>query len=77
MAQRGIPRASWEGPLAYTERVAEAFPDDEATLRWVGDLVARARYGSEPLDAATPEKLRSLLAVLSASQAAAISKEQK
>src|SRR5260370_14435167 len=27
MAQRGIPRAMWEGPLAFTERAAETFPE--------------------------------------------------
>jgi hypothetical protein len=72
MARRGIPRAAWEGPLAYTERVAEAFPDDKPVIQRVGALVARARYGPTPLDPATPDHLKSLLTLISASQAAAV-----
>jgi hypothetical protein len=77
MAQRGIPRASWEGPLAYTERVAEAFPDDKIALQRIGSIVAVARYGSTPVDPATPEHLKSLLALLSASHAAAHSSRER
>jgi protein-glutamine gamma-glutamyltransferase len=72
MARRGIPRAAWEGPLAYTERVAEAFPDDKPVIQRVGALVARARYGPTPLDPAIPDHLKSLLTLISASQAAAV-----
>ena len=77
MARRGIPRAAWEGPLAYTERVAEAFPDEKHVLQRVGDLVARARYGPVPADANTHEHLKSLLTVLTASQAANASREKR
>ena len=76
MAQRGLPRASWEGPLAYTERVAEAFPEDKDALENVGLIVARARYGPAPADAATPEKLKALLNELSASQAAGAGRQR-
>jgi protein-glutamine gamma-glutamyltransferase len=76
MAQRGIPRASWEGPLAYTDRVAEAFPDDKATLQRVGSIVAHARYGPAPPDPAMPDDLKSLLTLLTASQAASTSRER-
>jgi transglutaminase-like putative cysteine protease len=76
MAQRGIPRATWEGPLAYTDRVAEAFPDDKTTLQRVGSIVAQARYGPVPPDSATPDNLKSLLTLLSASLAAATSRER-
>ena len=61
MARRGIPRAAWEGPLAYTGRVAEAFPDDKPAIQRVGSIVARARYGPAPVDPATPNALQSLL----------------
>jgi len=61
MARRGIPRAAWEGPLAYTERVAEAFPDDKVVLQRVGDIVARARYGPVPADTAAHDHLKALL----------------
>jgi hypothetical protein len=43
MARRGIPRAAWEGPLAYTGRVAEAFPDDKPAIHRVGAIVSYAR----------------------------------
>jgi len=76
MARRGIPRASWEGPLAYTQRVAEAFPDDKQTIQRVGSIVAHARYGPMPLDSA-PDDLKSLLTLISASQVAAPSRDPK
>ena len=69
MARRGVPRAAWEGPLAYTERVAEAFPDDLSALRSVGAIVARTRYGPTPGEKAI-ERLESALARISASQVA-------
>jgi len=71
MAQRGIPRAAWEGPLAYTERVAEAFPDDKLSIQRVGRLVAHARYGPAPADPAAPHDLKFLLTLITASHAAA------
>jgi hypothetical protein len=77
MARRGVPRSPWEGPLAYTERVAEAFPDDLPTLRSVGAIVARARYGPMSADAQAIARLESALALLSASQAAGLSKEKR
>lgn len=77
MAQRGIPRATWEGPLAYTGRVAEAFPEKEKAIRNVGTIVARARYGPAPVDPATPAELKSLLLLITASQAASSSRDKK
>jgi transglutaminase-like putative cysteine protease len=77
MARRGIPRAAWEGPFAYTERVAEAFPDDEPAIHQVGSLVARARYGPAPADAHTTEALEATLAALAGSQAANASREKR
>ncbi len=77
MARRGVPRASWEGPLAYTERVAEAFPDDLPALRNVGAIVARTRYGPGPGDAKAIERLESALARISASQVANASREKR
>ena len=77
MARRGIPRATWEGPLAYTERVAEVFPDDKRAIQRVGSIVAYARYGPAALDANAVENLKSLLVVLSASQAASSSRERR
>jgi len=76
MAQRGIPRAMWEGPLAYTDRVAEAFPERETAIRTVGSIVAHARYGSTPVAATAPDELKSLLLLITASQAASSSREQ-
>ena len=76
MARRGIPRATWEGPLAYTGRVAEAFPDDTPALHDIGTIVARARYGPAPVAGDTTAKLESALARISAAQAASISREK-
>ena len=77
MAQRGIPRAAWEGPLAYTERVAEAFPDDKPVIQRVGSIVARARYGPAPVDPAAPHDLKSMLTLITASQAATASRDKR
>jgi transglutaminase-like putative cysteine protease len=77
MARRGIPRAAWEGPLAYTDRVAEAFPDDKTAIQRVGSLVAHARYGPTPADSAAHENLQSLLVQLTASQAATASRDRR
>lgn len=76
MTQRGIPRALWEGPLDFTERAAEAFPDHRDSIRNIGSIVARSRYGAAPLDPAAPEQLKSLLALITASQAASSSRER-
>lgn len=76
MAQRGIPRAEWEGPLAYTGRVAEVFPEKKEAIRDVGWIIARARYGAEPLDSTAPRELKSLLQLITASQAASSSRER-
>lgn len=75
MAQRGIPRATWEGPFAYTERVAEAFPDKKEAIQGVGWIVARSRYGSAPPDPAATGELKSLLTLIMASQAASSSRD--
>jgi hypothetical protein len=77
MARRGIPRAAWEGPLAYTERVAEAFPDDRQSIQRVGSIVARVRYGASPADPAAPQDLKSLLTLITASQAASASGDRR
>ena len=75
MSQRGVPRAVWEGPLAYTERTAEAFPEKREAIQSVGLIVARARYGAGEPDPATPKELESLLRLITVNQAAASSRE--
>ena len=70
MARRGIPRALWEGPLAYSERAAEAFPEKEDVIRNIGDIVTRTRYGTTPARSEEMKKLEQLLTVITASQAA-------
>ena len=60
MAQRGVPRAAWEGPLAYTERVAEAFPEKRPGIQQAGRLVAQARYAPHP-EPSDRDELKSLL----------------
>ena len=71
MARRGIPRAPWEGPMAYTERAAEAFPEKEETIRDIGDIVTRVRYGVSPADPDEMKKLEQLLKALTVTQATA------
>jgi transglutaminase-like putative cysteine protease len=44
LAHRGFPRAEWEGPLAYTDRAAAAYPEQGGPIRDLGRIVARARY---------------------------------
>jgi hypothetical protein len=48
LARHGLPRAAWEGPLAFTDRAAEAFPGQSEPIRDLGRLVARARYAEHP-----------------------------
>ncbi len=57
--------------------MAEAFPDDKLALQRIGFIVAVARYGPAPVDPAMPEHLKSLLTILTASQAAATSRERR
>ncbi len=76
MAQSGVPRAQWEGPLAYTGRVAEAFPEREKVIRSVGTIVADARYGSSPVSYASKE-LESLLRSITTPQAAPAPHEER
>lgn len=66
MAQRGIPRATWEGPLAYTERVAEALPEKRAQIHDVGCIVALSRYGRSPGEPSAPKQLKALLTLITA-----------
>jgi hypothetical protein len=75
MAQCGAPRAAWEGPLGYTERLAEAFPEKKEAIDGVGRIVARARYGPSPPDSTAPQELQALLTLIAASQAASSSRE--
>ncbi len=62
MAQRGIPREPWEGPLAYTERLAAQFPEQKEPIEKAGWLVAESRYAPGVVKS-TPslEKLDALL----------------
>jgi transglutaminase-like putative cysteine protease len=59
MAQRGAPRETWEGPLAYTERLAETFPQHKRRLETAGSIVAEYRYA--PGEKRPPGNLRALL----------------
>jgi len=46
LARRGLPRGSHEGPLDFTERAAAQRPDRAETIREIGELYARLRYGA-------------------------------
>jgi transglutaminase-like putative cysteine protease len=45
LARAGLPRLPWEGPLAYAERAAAAFPRHADTLRGIAQSYALQRYG--------------------------------
>lgn len=45
LAQQGVERAHWEGPLAFAERVAHARPDLAALTRMAARHYAELRYG--------------------------------
>jgi len=66
----------WEGPLAYTGRVAEAFPEKHEAIRTIGSIVAHSRYGPAPFAPTTPSELKSLLLLITAQQAASSSRDQ-
>jgi transglutaminase-like putative cysteine protease len=63
MAQKGAPREPWEGPLAYTERLAGRFPQQKKPLEEAGWIVAEHRYGAGAKE--PPTRLDSLLAAAS------------
>jgi len=63
MAQRGAPRDAWEGPLAYTERLASWFPEQKEPIEQAGWIVAKHRYA--PGESKTSRNLRELLAATS------------
>jgi protein-glutamine gamma-glutamyltransferase len=46
LGRRGLPRARWEAPLAYADRVAVRFPESAAEIRAISALYGRLRYGS-------------------------------
>ena len=48
LAAAGLAREPWEGPLAFTERAACAFPAHAAVLRRAGQLYAALRYAEKP-----------------------------
>ena len=74
MTQRGMPRAIWEGPLDYTNRVAEAFPEKKEAIHDIGWIVACSRYGRLPAESSDLKKLKSLLLLIAASNAASSSR---
>jgi hypothetical protein len=45
LRRRGAPRAAYEGPVAYCERIARVHPELAAALRALARNYARMRYG--------------------------------
>jgi len=76
MRHRGLPREDWEGPLAYTERLAGAFSGEGRAIREVGRIVAETRYGAAPR-APTRAELNALLLLITASEAASSSSDPR
>jgi len=50
MARHGVPRADWEGPLNYTDRVARELPAHAELAQTFGATYARLRYGKPGAD---------------------------
>ncbi len=46
LARAGLPRAAYEGPLAYVERAAARWPQFAKALDVIGHSYAELRYGS-------------------------------
>lgn len=59
LSREGIPRASWEGPQTYLERVATTRPDLAPLAKSVADLYIPLRYGIA--DRASFERLRDII----------------
>jgi len=59
MAQRGAPRETWEGPRAYSKRLAGRFPEQQEPIDEAGWIVAEYRYGSG--EEKSPAELNKLL----------------
>ena len=76
MAQRGAPRDPWEGPLAYTKRLAETFPARSEPIQSAGWIVARTRYGSGTEAPPAPGELDALLGLIAAPDRASSSRER-
>ena len=60
LGRRGLPRAPWEGPLAYAARIAARFPESATEIRAISALYGRLRYGS--LDPVLLDELKSRVA---------------
>lgn len=62
LAQRGLARNPWEGPMDYAERTAAALPAQAQALRDIASTYARLRYGRPDADhAAQVKKLSRLI----------------
>ncbi|HTS21753.1 MAG TPA: DUF3488 and transglutaminase-like domain-containing protein [Casimicrobiaceae bacterium] len=64
LARAGLPRRPSEGPLAYTGRAAERWPQSSAVLHRIGDAYAALRYG--PRDGASDERIAALRELIAA-----------
>ena len=47
MERAGVSRPSWEGPLAYADRLADALPEQAGRLRAICTAYARLHYGAQ------------------------------
>jgi hypothetical protein len=46
LARAGLPRLSYEGPLAFSDRASRRWPQFEIALRAIGESFATLRYGA-------------------------------
>jgi protein-glutamine gamma-glutamyltransferase len=60
MAKRGLSRRSAEGPMDFTARALQRFPEESKALGSIGELYVRLRYGADP-EAAMVRELRAAI----------------
>ncbi|WP_374484151.1 DUF3488 and DUF4129 domain-containing transglutaminase family protein [Zoogloea sp.] len=58
LASAGLPRAAWEGPQDYAERVASQRPDLADTVKHIATDYARLRYGRAGIERAALQSLK-------------------
>jgi hypothetical protein len=63
LARLGLERAAWEGPLSFTQRAAEAFPEQRTAIQRAGQIVIDARYAPAAPAVALAE-MKSLLSAI-------------
>jgi protein-glutamine gamma-glutamyltransferase len=62
LARRSLPRQPWEGPVAYAQRAAHAFPAQAERIHAIGTWYAQLRYGQNAVDKPTIRQFEQAIA---------------